>query len=318
MNSTGSRGDLERIDAFFAQIDENGITNREKVQRYQHIIRRVETTAKDRSYEDSDTVSDGGRFPSGVVTEGGKLIGFGIHIYNEDVYPLKSFEIYFRNCDLVGALDLSHQQDLVFIDLYHNRIEAIALEDLPGLRILGVQDNCLQALDPTGLPACQGIDAGRNRLGSIDVSQNLNLAELYVNDNELRELDLSHNPELKYCYCHNNQIRELDALANPQLRHLNASGNPMKRIRCRAPQREECLPLTLTAGEGGTVGMQFNPIYNAQWKETGEWQQTYYAYPEEDYRFAGWYENGVCIFEDAVLEDEYGASRELVAKFKRI
>ena len=40
------------------------------------------------------------------------------------------------------------------------------------------------------------------------------------------------------------------------------------------PQREEKLPLELFAEEGGCVGINFNPVYNAQWKETGEWQQS--------------------------------------------
>lgn len=56
---------------------------------------------------------------------------------------------------------------------------------------------------------------------------------------------------------------------------MNATANPMKTIRSLAPQREEELQLELYAGDGGCVGLKFNPIYNAQWKETGEWQQGY-------------------------------------------
>ena len=129
-------------------------------------------------------------------------------------------------------------------------------------------------------------------------------------------MDLSHCLKLKYFYCQNNQLTELDTRKNRFLRHLNATGNPMKRILSLAPQREEVLPLELTAGEGGCVGLQFNPVYNAQWKETGEWQQTYYAYPEEGFIFNGWYDaDENLVSKEEQWTDEYGNSRVLQAVF---
>jgi hypothetical protein len=184
------------------------------------------------------------------------------------------------------------------------------------LRILGIQDNAISALDVSDLEACQGIDAGRNRIGSLDVSHNKELVELYINDNEFTEIDLSACPKLKYFYCHNNGITELDTTANPLLRHLNATGNPLRSIKALAPQREEQLPLQLTAEGEGCVGLRFNPVYNAQWKETGEWQQSYYAYPAEGHEFEGWYdEAGERVYGGTEWFDEYGASRVLTAKF---
>ena len=168
------------------------------------------------------------------------------------------------------------------------------------------------------MPSCQGIDAGMNKLKEIDVSRNPELVELYINDNAFTEIDLSHNPKLKYFYCHNNHIAELDTRLNPLLRHLNATGNPMKSIRSLAPQREKKLPLELYAGDGGCVGLKFNPVYNAQWKETGEWQQSYYAYPDDGFRFDGWYENGEKVSEEETWIDEYGTSRILQARFRTI
>ena len=183
--------------------------------------------------------------------------------------------------------------------------------------VVRVQDNLLETIDVTEMPACQGIDAGMNRLKSIDVSKNPELVELYINDNDFSGIDISHNPKLKYFYCHNNRIAELDIRSNPLLRHLNATGNPMKTILSLAPQRNKKLPLELYAGDGGCVGLKFNPFYNAQWKETGEWQQSYYACPDEGFRFAGWYENGVKVCEDTVWTDEYDTSRILKAVFEK-
>ena len=307
---------LEKLEAFFAQ-EENGVSNLEKVREKQKIIRRLPTTDQSRSYEASDSGSESDALPGAVIKDG-KLIGFGIHIFNEDVYPLKYFEIYLRGCGLSGELDISGCEDMVFLDLYHNQITGVQTADLPAMRIFGVQDNRIGALDCSGMPACQGIDAGKNELDHINVSRNPELVELYVNDNRIREVDLSHNQKLKYFYCHNNGITELDTQHNPLLRHLNATGNPMKKIICLAPQREERLPLELYAEEGGCVGLRFNPVYNAQWKETGEWQQSYYACPDEGRSFKGWYdETGKLVSADAVWNDEYGTSRILTAEFEK-
>ena len=72
----------------------------------------------------------------------------------------------------------------------------------------------------------------------------------------------------------------------------------------------------LTAGEGGYVGLKFNPVYNAQWKETGEWQQTCYAYPLEGYAFEGWFDAaGRALCREAEWRQEYGTSGVLFARF---
>ena len=97
---------------------------------------------------------------------------------------------------------------------------------------------------------------------------------------------------------------------------LNATGCPLTEILSLAPQREQPLPLQLTSGEGGHVGLKFNPVYNAQWKETGEWQQTYFAYPQEKYIFKGWYSpDGTLLSTQEQWQDEYGSSRILQAVF---
>lgn len=309
---------LERLIAFFNAEDENGVSNLEKVRRNQRILRRVETTDQNKSVEQVAPSGGDSDIPSGIVMDNGRIIGLGIHIFNEDVYPLKSFEIYLRGCGLTGEADISGCTDMVFLDLYHNAITSVRTGALPSMRIFGVQGNLLTTLDVTGMASCQGIDAGMNRLTELDVSRNPELVELYINDNSFSEIDLSHNPKLKYFYCHNNRISILDTRTNPLLRHLNATGNPMKAIRAFAPQRDGQLPLELYAGHGGCVGLKFNPIYNAQWKETGRWQQSYHACPDEGWCFEGWYENGNRVSAENPWIDKYGTSRILTARFARI
>ena len=307
---------ITNLKEFFA-FSEDGTTNLEKVRKNQKIIRRLPTTDLNQSYESSDNASQDEELP-GVVMKNGKLIGFGIHIFNEDIYPLKCFEIYLRNCGLCGALDLRGCEDMLFLDVYHNRITGVLTPDLHSMRIFGVQDNLIQEIDCSGMPNCLGIDAGMNRLREINVTKNPELVELYINDNQIREVNLTRNSKLKYFYCHNNKITELDTRNNPHLRHLNATGNPMKRILCLAPQRDEALPLDLYSDDGGFVGLKFNPVYNAQWKETGEWQQSYYAYPEEGFTFVGWYnERDELVSKEAMWLDEYGMSRRMTARFEK-
>ena len=308
--------ELKKIKAFFNQVDENGISNMQKTANAK-VIRRVASTDKNKSYEESAETRQT-EYPLGVVVENERLIGLGIHIFNEDIYPLQSFEIYLRGCDLVGKLDISDCKDMLFLDIYHNRISSAYISNMPSMRILGLQDNCIEQLDPTGLPSCQGIDIGKNKLKHMDVSKNKELVELYINDNDFSEIDLSHNLKLKYFYCHNNHISCLDTTNNPLLRHMDATGNPLTQIKAFAPQNEDKLPLELYAGEGGFVGLKFNPVYNAQWKETGEWQQSYYAYPKEGYVFDGWYEDGIKVSDEEGWIDEYGKSRVLKAVFSNL
>ena len=201
----------DKTKAFFDQRDENGLSNREKIRLHQQVIRRLPETDKTKSYEASSARSDG------IVMQNGKMIGFGIHILNEDIYPLQSFEIYLRNCDLTGSLDLSGQPDLLFVDIYHNRISEIKVDGDSKLRILGIQDNKIRILNTSGLTACLGIDAGMNELETLDVTGNPELVELYINDNHIRQIDLSECSKLKYFYCHNNPIQRLDTRSNPML-----------------------------------------------------------------------------------------------------
>ena len=90
---------LNRLLDFFDIVDENGVSNLDKVHKYQKVLRRVETTDKSKSVEAVESNTAVGDIPNGIIMENGKIIGLGIHIYNEDVYPLKSFEINLRNMD---------------------------------------------------------------------------------------------------------------------------------------------------------------------------------------------------------------------------
>ena len=300
-----------RIEQFFEYLDESGLTNREKIRKYQQVIRRVPETDASVSYEQVSASAPG------TVYKDGKLIGFGINILNEDIYPIQSFEIYLRNCHLSGSLDLSGNADLLFVDLYHNELTGINVRGLRQLRILGIQDNRIESLDPQDLVACQGIDAGRNRLKEISLTHNHELVELYLNDNRIGQLDVSPCTKLQYLYVQNNCLTHLDLRQLAPLKHLNATGNPLTAIYAWAPLQER-QPLFVTASTGGTVGLRFNPIYNAQWKETGKYEQCYVATPMEGYHFSFWMsESRERLSEQQTWVDTYGSSRIIQAVFEK-
>lgn len=65
---------------FYNQKDSNGITNLEKINANKNVMRRSETTPKDKSFEIVEgTIYED--FPKGMVVVDGKLIGFGINIF---------------------------------------------------------------------------------------------------------------------------------------------------------------------------------------------------------------------------------------------
>lgn len=295
---------------FYEHKDENGISNKEKILKNQQVIRRVETTDKGKSFEKVFYKSDG------KVFKNGNFIGFGINILNDDVYPMENFESYLRGCDLTGELDLSNQPNLLFVEVYRNRISKINLTNSPAVKVLGVQDNELCELDLKDLKDLKGLDAGFNNLSELDTSSNAALEELYINNNKISQIDLSGCPDLKYFYCHDNKLTEIDTRSNPKLRHLNASENPLKKIYALAPGKDGELPLQLFAEDNGHVGLKFAPLYDAQWKETGQYIQTYYAMPDKGYMFDGWYApNNELISKKVIFNDTYGASRVLSARF---
>jgi hypothetical protein len=93
----------QQIRSFFEQKDENGVSNMEKAAKRSKVIRRIASTSKDKSFETSDAVKPLEGLPTGVVESDGRLVGLGIHIFNEDIYPLQSFEIYLRAATLSGV-----------------------------------------------------------------------------------------------------------------------------------------------------------------------------------------------------------------------
>ena len=300
--------EVNQLKAFFDEKDENGVSNAEKIGGFD--------------------VNNPKEAQGIIYDENDKLIGVGIHIYNEDVYPIQSSKAYYRKIGLTGYLDTSNFEDVVFMELYYNDLRKVKLSNMPALRILGYR-GCknLTAIDVSECPALQGLDAGICGCDSIDVSHNPELVEFYCDENHnITSVDISKNPKLKYFYCHKNNITEFDGMNNPLLRHVDTTENPMTHLKCYAPRpdkEDERKPdeiIELTAGEGGYVGVLFKPIYNEKWKETGEWTQKFVATAKDGYAFEAWVnpETKEVLSTDATMNVEIGTAAVMTATFKKI
>lgn len=135
-------------------------------------------------------------------------------------------------------------------------------------------------------------------LMKLDVSRGENIVELYVQGNRLEEIDLSNNRKLKTLDCTENPLKVIKGFA------------PSENSGDSAPADDLCADaLNIEACRGGSVGLKYSP-------EEG---QTYFAYPDEGYKFDGWYNAlGDRLSKDAQWKDAYGMGREIFAMFIKL
>ena len=129
---------------------------------------------------------------------------------------------------------------------------------------------------------------------------------LDLRDSNISKLNIKRGEDLTELYVQNNALTEIDLTDNKKLRIVDCTGNPLKYIDANAPGDEEGrFPLRLAAGRGGSVGLRLEPGL-----------QEYHAKAEDGYVFDGWYDElGDRLSKEAVWQDEYGASRNIVAWF---
>jgi len=117
-------------------------------------------------------------------------------------------------------------------------LSVIELEEVTDISVVGRGINDLKGIEL--FPNVESLSCEQNNLTSLDVSNNLALAELYCYDNELMNLDVSNNPALEVIECRNNNLTSLDVSNTPilktlsceinKLMYLNVSNNPRLRF----------------------------------------------------------------------------------------
>ncbi|RMA56244.1 T9SS type A sorting domain-containing protein [Ulvibacter antarcticus] len=100
--------------------------------------------------------------------------------------------------------------------------EAIAVTSL---QVIGFEIESLEGIQSfVNLTILYCMD---NYIATIDLSQNIEIDELWVNNNELTSLDVSNLPLLEWLSCSVNLLTSLDVSQNPELRIFRASFNQL-------------------------------------------------------------------------------------------
>lgn len=117
-----------------------------------------------------------------------------------------------------------------------NKIDTMDLSMNKSLREVYAYDNNLKFLDVSGCTELYYLHVGteglclKNRLTSIDISNNKHLRTLYCGSNLLKELDISNNPEFEVLKCPLNLISKIDLSKSHKLDVLEIWGNQLSSI----------------------------------------------------------------------------------------
>ncbi len=125
----------------------------------------------------------------------------------EYLVKLKKLSLYNTG---VKSVDLSKNTELTYFKCYSAPITSVNISENTALKYLNVS-NC-------------------PKLSSIDISNNVNLEELYVYLDNLSSLDASKNTKLKEFCCRNNPISTIDVSKNTNVWYLNVSSTSLSSL----------------------------------------------------------------------------------------
>jgi Leucine-rich repeat (LRR) protein/translation initiation factor IF-1 len=142
------------------------------------------------------------------------------------------------------TLNVSNNSKLRTLNASSNQLEELITTGANELTSLIVDRNRLVTLDLTTNTALLKIEASYNRLTELDLSKNTLLKQLYLGTyvggyykscencykNQLITLNISNNPDLEQVYLNDNQLKELELINNPKLTYLDANDNQLSTI----------------------------------------------------------------------------------------
>lgn len=104
------------------------------------------------------------------------------------------------------------------------------IEYFVNLNQLDCSKNKLTSLDISQNPALVKLDCSKNKLSALDVSANIKLTDLNCQENALTNLDISSNTALTNLNCSKNAIISLDVSKNLALTRLNCGNNKISSL----------------------------------------------------------------------------------------
>ena len=128
--------------------------------------------------------------------------------------------------------ELSSVNTLQTIFLDHTQIEKLDLTNSESLISLTLQgkDTVLYNLDLRYAKNLQNLGFAYTNISTINISENLELTEIFCRSSDITELDLTNNAKLKELNCCDTQILELNLSNNPELEYLDCSDTQISEL----------------------------------------------------------------------------------------
>ncbi|MFG4000879.1 T9SS type A sorting domain-containing protein [Flavobacterium aquidurense] len=130
----------------------------------------------------------------------------------------------------VRTLSISKLTNLVLNDSSNKISDLTGIQDFTGLKTLNAGNNKIETIDLSQNTELFVLNLDNNKLANIDLSNNTLIWSLSISSNQLTNLDVSKNTQLDFLNVENNQLTTLDISKNVKLTDLLLGNNKFKDI----------------------------------------------------------------------------------------
>lgn len=157
-------------------------------------------------------------------------------IQQSEALQVISLNAYNSSTFFHSIIGIENFTNLEVLDCHWNVLESLDVSQLSNLTTLICNNNRLTNLNVSGLTNLKILNCGfdttiptpfPNELQQLDLSDLINLEELYCNSNQLTSLDCSNSPNLSILICNLNNLIDLNLTGLTNLQKLNCSYNQL-------------------------------------------------------------------------------------------
>ena len=149
-------------------------------------------------------------------------------VLSKGITSLKGIE-FFTNLirldiseDNLTELDLSHNEELEYLQLYRTKLTSLDLSHNRKLQKLWLTYGEMTQIDLSANTELIDLEIHFVPITMIDLSKNTKLKEVSISSTQIEKIDLSNNPELQVLMLNSGKITTLDLSHNPLLCYLEA------------------------------------------------------------------------------------------------
>ena len=157
------------------------------------------------------------------------LIGFSQNTYvPDDNFEQALIDLGYDVGPLNDFVPTANIESITFLIMQNKGIiDLTGIEDFTSLESFNCTDNLIETLDLSSNINLKVLNADRNQITDVNVSQNALLESFYIGENLLTSIDVSQNIQLKYFFCSLNQITSLNIENNINLINLSCFHNEL-------------------------------------------------------------------------------------------